>query len=248
MWGGEASFMIKIIRSDQRHSADFGWLETHWHFSFGDYYDENNLNWGVLRVFNDDIIKAGGGFDFHPHQDMEIVTIVLTGELEHRDNLGNRGLTKPGEVQVMSAGKGIYHSEQNPSLREPLHLLQLWILPRAKGGPPRWEQRHFRRGDRVGKMMAVVSGGDLPDTLRIDQDAQIFLSALPAGFRAMHGIRPGRKGYVFVIAGAAKLNGETLKEGDQARIADETRLEFAAEEAAEIILLDLPEMENSLKN
>lgn len=185
--------MIRIIRSKERHHADFGWLETHWHFSFGDYYDPNNLNWGPLRVFNDDIIKAGGGFDFHPHQDMEIVTIVLTGELEHRDNIGNRGVIKPGEVQVMSAGKGIYHSEQNPSLREPLHLLQLWIVPRTKGNAPRWEQKHFRRGDRVGKMMAVVSGGDSPDTLRIDQDAQIYLSSLPEGFRTSMPFVPGER-------------------------------------------------------
>jgi redox-sensitive bicupin YhaK (pirin superfamily) len=240
--------MIKIIPSDQRHTADFGWLETHWHFSFGDYYDAENLNWGVLRVFNDDIMKAGGGFDFHPHQDMEIITIVLTGELEHRDNLGNRGVVKPGEVQVMSAGKGIYHSEQNPSMRDPLHLLQMWILPRTKGGAPHWEQKHFRRGDRVGKMMPVVSGGDLPDTLRINQDAQIYLSALPGGFRATHTIRAGRKAYVFVIEGSLKLNGENLGEGDQARIADETGLEFAAADAAEIIMLDLPATENDLKN
>jgi redox-sensitive bicupin YhaK (pirin superfamily) len=240
--------MIKIIPSDQRHTADFGWLETHWHFSFGDYYDAENLNWGVLRVFNDDIMKPGGGFDFHPHQDMEIITIVLTGELEHRDNLGNRGVVKPGEVQVMSAGKGIYHSEQNPSMRDPLRLLQLWILPRTKGGAPRWEQKHFRRGDRVGKMMPVVSGGDLPDTLRINQDAQIYLSALPGGFRATHTIRAGRKAYVFVIEGSLKLNGENLSEGDQARIAEETGLEFAAAEAAEVIMLDLPATGNDLKN
>ncbi len=237
--------MIRIIRSKERHHADFGWLETHWHFSFGDYYDPNNLNWGPLRVFNDDIIKAGGGFDFHPHQDMEIVTIVLTGELEHRDNIGNRGVIKPGEVQVMSAGKGIYHSEQNPSLREPLHLLQLWIVPRTKGNAPRWEQKHFRRGDRVGKMMAVVSGGDSPDTLRIDQDAQIYLSSLPEGFRASHAIRSGRKAYVFIITGSVILNGENLAEGDQARMSEEPRLDFAAKDPAEVILLDLPEMEKN---
>jgi redox-sensitive bicupin YhaK (pirin superfamily) len=227
------------------HYADFGWLESHWHFSYGDYYDPQNLNWGALRVFNDDTIKAGGGFDFHPHQDMEIITIVLTGELEHRDNLGNRGLIKPGEVQAMSAGKGIYHSEQNPSLRDPLRLLQMWILPKTKGGSPRWEQKHFRRGDRVGKMMPVVSGGDLPDTLRIDQDAQIYLSTLPEGFRATHALRDGRKGYVFVIAGSLKMNAQNLREGDQARTSDESRLEFAADQPAELILLDLPEMESN---
>ncbi|MGA3065713.1 MAG: pirin family protein [Tepidisphaeraceae bacterium] len=234
--------MIKITPSDQRHYVDHGWLETRWHFSFGDYYDEANQNWGVLRVFNDDIIKPGGGFDFHPHRDMEIVTIVLTGELEHRDNLGNRGIIKPGEVQAMTAGKGIYHSEQNPSSREPLHLLQLWILPRNTGNVPHWEQRHFRRGDRMGKLMPVVSGGDLPDTLRIDQDAQIYLSSLPEGFRATHSIRPGRKGYLFVIAGSVKLNGQPMQEGDQARAAEETRLELAADQPTELILLDLPEL------
>jgi quercetin 2,3-dioxygenase len=233
--------MIQIIPSDQRHHADHGWLETRWHFSFGDYHDENNLSWGPLRVFNDDIIRAGGGFDFHPHRDMEIVTVVLRGELEHQDNLGNRGLLRPGEVQVMSAGKGIYHSEHNHSDTKPLHLLQLWIQPRTRGGKPRWEQKPFDRRGSAGKLLPVVSGDGRDGTLRIDQDAEIFLASLQPGKRVDHPVAPGRKAYLFVIDGKMSLNGQALAAGDQARIADETELKLSASKKAEIILLDLPE-------
>jgi hypothetical protein len=233
--------MIQIIPSAARHHADHGWLETHWHFSFGDYHDENNLNWGPLRVFNDDIIRGGGGFDFHPHRDMEIITIVLRGVLEHQDNLSNRGLIKPGEVQVMSAGKGIYHSEHNHSDTQPLHLLQLWIQPRKRGSQPRWEQKPFDRRGSAGKLLPVVSGDGRDETLQIDQDAEIFLASLQPGKTVDHPIAAGRRAYLFVIDGKLALNGQALSAGDQARIADETELKLSASKKAEIILLDLPE-------
>ena len=135
--------MINVILSDARHHADHGWLSTHWHFSFSDYHDPKNMNWGALRVFNDDVVKGGGGFGAHPHRDMEIVTYVLEGELEHQDNLGNKGVIRPGEVQVMSAGKGIVHAEYNHSQTTPAHFLQLWVMPRTRGSKPRWEQRQY---------------------------------------------------------------------------------------------------------
>jgi len=133
--------MITVIPSDQRYHQDFGWLDTRWHFSFGDYYDPRNMNWGALRVFKDDIVAGGGGFPLHPHRDMEIITYVLHGELEHQDSLGHTGRVRPGEIQVMSAGKGIVHSEYNASKTAPLRLMQLWVEPRAKGRAPRWEQK-----------------------------------------------------------------------------------------------------------
>ena len=238
-WGEES--MIKVVKSDERYHADIGWLSTYWHFSFDHYYDPANVNWGALRVFNDDVIQPGQGFGFHPHRDMEIITHVLEGELEHRDNLGNRGFIRPGEVQVMSAGTGIVHSEYNASQEKPLHLLQLWILPRNKGLKPRWEQRQFSPAERAGKLLPVVSPGELPGTLAIDQDAAIYLSALRAGEEVVRESRPARLAYLFVIAGGVNLNGARLEAGDQARIADEPDLRLQATGDAELILLDLPD-------
>jgi redox-sensitive bicupin YhaK (pirin superfamily) len=234
--------MIKTIRSNERYHAKMGWLDTRWHFSFDHYYDPSNLNWGALRVFNDDIIEPAQGFGMHPHRDMEIVTYVLEGELEHQDSTGNRGVVHPGEVQVMSAGTGIMHSEYNHSREKPVHLLQLWILPRRKGQKPRWEQHQFSEAERRGKLLPVVSEGDLAGTLRIDQDAQIYVAALAAGQEVVHRSRPGRKAYLFAISGTVSVNGTELKPGDQARIADETELKIRAIQDAELILLDLPEV------
>jgi quercetin 2,3-dioxygenase len=232
--------MMKIIRSDERHFADHGWLQTNWHFSFAEYHDPANMHWGALRVFNDDVVQPGEGFPMHPHRDMEIITCVLEGALEHRDSMGNRGVIHPGEVQVMSAGSGIQHSEFNHSREKPLHLLQLWIFPRSKGQKPRWEQKVFSAAERAGKLLPVVSSGDVPGTLSIDQDAAIYLSALKAGEGVTHTSRAERKPYLFIISGGIALNGETLAAGDQARIADVTELRMRATKDAEFILLDLP--------
>jgi redox-sensitive bicupin YhaK (pirin superfamily) len=232
--------MIRVIPSSQRHFADHGWLQTHWHFSFSDYYDPKNLHWSSLRVFNDDIVQPGGGFPMHPHENMEIVTYVVSGELEHQDRLGNRGIIRPGEVQVMSAGKGIVHSEYNPSEKTPVHLLQLWLLPRQKDKPPRWEQRRFSTEERTGVLLPVVSSGEKPNTLAIDQDATIFVSRLKAGQSVAHKPQPKRHAYLFVISGDLELNGRAMAAGDQARIVDEANLQLTATQDAEIILLDLP--------
>ena len=236
----------QVVRSEDRHHADHGWLDTRWHFSFADYYDPANMNFGPLRVFNDDVVKGGGGFDMHPHRDMEIVTYVISGRLEHRDHLGNRGVVHPGEVQVMSAGKGIMHAEFNASQTEPVRLLQLWVLPRHRNNKPRWEQRQFTPEQRSGRLLPVVSSADGTgdDTLKIDQDATIYVSSLNAGQSVEHrSPAPGRKAYLFVIDGAVTLDGETkLSAGDQARVelGDETTLSIRADKDAELILLDLP--------
>ncbi len=241
--------MITVIPSKRRYFADHGWLQTHWHFSFSDYYDPQNMQWGALRVFNDDVIQPGQGFGMHPHRDMEIVTYVLEGALEHRDSLGNTGVIHPGEVQVMRAGTGIVHSEYNHSKKAPLHLLQLWIVPRTKGLAPRWEQQRFSHEARAGKLLPVVSAGSgngkgadaaIPGTMRIDQDATIYLSALAAGQQVSHASATGRKAYLFVTEGQVEVNGSAVAAGDQARIADEARLAITAQQDAEFILLDLP--------
>jgi quercetin 2,3-dioxygenase len=232
--------MIKIIPSNQRHHANFGWLDTHWHFSFDSYYDPENISWGALRVFNDDVIEPAQGFGMHPHRDMEIVTYVLSGELEHQDSKGNRGVVHPGEVQVMSAGTGITHSEYNHSREKPVRLVQLWILPRTKRLNPRWEQKGFSLDERTGKLLPVVSAGDLAGTLTIDQDAKIYVSALKGGQEVIHRSQRGRKAYLFVTEGGAEVNGSALAPGDQAKIADEPELKIQTQQGAELMLLDLP--------
>jgi quercetin 2,3-dioxygenase len=236
---------VKVIRSADRHFGDHGWLQTYWHFSFSDYYDPDNLGFGPLRVFNDDVVQPGGGFPMHPHRDMEIITYVTRGQLEHRDHLGNRGVVHPGEVQVMSAGKGIVHAEYNPSADEPVRLMQLWVLPRHKGLQPRWAQKQFSREQRAGKLLPVVTSVDDadPDTLKIDQDVTIYVSSLKADEQVTHRSgAPGRKAYLFVIEGAVTLDGDTtLDSGDQARI-EQTGpgLTVKADRDADLILLDLP--------
>ena len=231
--------MKQIIRSKDRYHHEMDWLSTYWHFSFDHYYDPANLSFGLLRVFNDDVIQPGTGFPPHSHQDMEIITYVLEGELEHQDNLGNRGRVHPGEIQVMSAGTGITHAEYNPSKSDLLHLLQIWVLPRTRSLKPRWEQREFSKAERQGRLLPVVSGA-AGDTLRIDQDAVISIAALDPGQSVTHDVRPGRRAYAFVISGALDVNGDALAAGDQARITDESRLVLTASTSTELILLDLP--------
>jgi redox-sensitive bicupin YhaK (pirin superfamily) len=236
-----SNVVINIIPSEQRYHADHGWLDTRWHFSFADYHDPKNVHWGPLRVFNDDVVHPGGGFDFHPHRDMEIVSYIVDGELEHRDRLGNRHVNRAGEVQVMSAGRGIVHAESNPSASESMRLLQLWLLPRHKDNTPRWEQRPYTAADRHNRLLAVVSPTDAPvdGALTVDQDATIYVSSLDAGRALTHETAAGRHAYLFVIKGRLEVNGRALKNGDQARIADEPKLEITAKEDAEFILLDL---------
>jgi quercetin 2,3-dioxygenase len=234
--------MINVIPSSARHYADHGWLKTRWHFSFSDYHDPSNMNWGALRVFNDDVVQGGGGFGAHPHRDMEIITYVLEGELEHQDNLGNKGVIHPGEVQVMSAGKGIVHAEYNHSQTTPVHFLQLWVMPRTRGGKPRWEQRVFLAQQREGILLPVVSSGHVPDTLHIDQDAVIYIGTLKPGQQIEQPIAPARKGYLFVISGAVSVNDKKLSAGDQARIEDENNLRVRADQPGEVIYLDLPDV------
>lgn len=231
--------MIRVIKSDDRYRLNAGWLDTRWHFSFGDYYDPKNLHFSALRVFNDDWIKGGGGFDLHPHKDMEIVTVMLEGTLRHKDVLGNNQVLRPNEVQVMSAGTGISHAEFNDSKTEPAHLMQIWFLPRNKGNTPRYEQKAFDPADRRGRMQALVSDGSVDGTLAIDQDVLVLRGDFKPGQGVKHDAR-GRSVYLFVIEGSGTLNGQPLNKGDQARVTDEADLDFLATTDAQVLVIDLP--------
>ena len=245
--------MIQTIRSDQRYHAETDWLNTRWHFSFDHYYDPANMNFGPLRVFNDDIVAPAGGFPFHAHREMEIITYIIEGAIEHRDDMGNVGVTRPGEIQRMSAGTGVRHSEYNPSKKDPVHLLQLWIMPSVQHLKPSWEQKSFSLADRSGKLLPIavpVGSNGLPEAnsargaVQIHQDAKIYTSLLTPGQSNTHPLAQGRRAYIFVIGGNLKLDGDTLGPGDQARITGERELQLAAASesgaAADFLLLDLP--------
>jgi hypothetical protein len=225
--------MIQVIRGSDRYHVENEWLSSYWHFSFDNYYDPANMSFGPLRVFNDDVVAPGNGFPLHPHREMEIVTYMIDGQLEHKDTAGNRGVISPGEVQRMSAGTGIRHSEFNPSDKTPAHLLQLWIEPAVPHLAPTWEQKSYPLAARAGKLLpiAVPAGknGQRPaHAVEIHQDATIYTSLLGPGESATHTVAPNRRGYVFVIGGELQVNGKTLKSGDQARISGEKAIQFAA--------------------
>ena len=235
--------MIKIIKSGEHYRNEEDWLSTNWHFSFAHYQDPNKMNFGPLRVFNDDIIQPGTGFDLHPHRDMEIVTYVIDGVLEHRDNQGNHGVIQPGEIQRMTAGSGILHSEYNRSKEKPLRLLQMWLFANRRGLDPSWEQRKFDKDARSNKLLPVIVPENVQDgqALHIHQDAAVYVSSLAPGNRVEHSIAKGRKAYVFVIEGRAKLNDNLMETRDAARIEKEREVAIKAEKPTELILLDLPE-------
>ncbi|HET7874512.1 MAG TPA: pirin family protein [Methylomirabilota bacterium] len=236
--------MLQIIKAADRYHADHGWLSTYHHFSFADYYDPDNLSFGPLRVFNDDTVQPASGFPPHGHRDMEIVSYVLEGMLEHQDNQGNRGQIHAGEVQVMSAGTGTVHAEYNPSKTDPVHFLQIWIMPRARGLKPRWEQQQFTAAQRLNTLLPVVTPTDGsavgPSRLQIDQDATVSVASLEQWRTLTHPVGPGRRAYFYAISGALEVNGTALAPGDQARITDTRELVVGAREPAELILIDLP--------
>jgi hypothetical protein len=235
--------MIKIIKSSEHYHNEEDWLSTYWHFSFAHYQDPQKMNFGPLRVFNDDIIQPGTGFDFHPHRDMEIVTYVIDGELEHRDNKGNQGVIQPGEIQRMTAGSGILHSEYNHSKEKPLRLLQMWLFADRRGLEPSWEQRRFDKAAMSNKLLPVILPENAKDdqALHIHQDAAIYVSSLAPGSRVEHRLASSRKAYVFVIEGKVKLNNSAMETRDAAKIENENKLAIQADRPTELILLDLPE-------
>lgn len=231
---------MQIIKAKDRFHLESDWLSAYWLFSFDRYYDPNNLNFGPLRVFNHDAIAGGGGFPTHPHREMEIVTYVLEGELAHKDSTGGRDVIHAGEVQRMTAGTGIAHSELNPSETKPVRLLQMWVLPEREGLKPSYEQKQFTTEQRTGRLLPIATGGDSPEAVKIHQDATFYVSRLRAGDAVTHELKPGRRAFFYVIEGEVTLNGEALSAGDQARITDAATLELSARGDSEIILIDLP--------
>ena len=231
--------MIHIRKSEARGHFDHGWLES-WHtFSFADYYDPAEMNWRSLRVINEDIVQPAKGFGTHGHRDMEIVTYLLDGELEHKDSMGNGTVIRPGEVQRMSAGKGVMHSEFNPSPDATTHLLQIWIEPSVRGVPPSYEQTFFPVEERRGRLRRVASKDGRDGSVTIHQDAALYAALLAPGESVRHVLAPGRHAYLHVARGAVDLNGVQLGAGDGAKIAEESELRITAAADAEILLFDL---------
>jgi len=225
---------------DSLGQFDIDWLQARYHFSFGSYSDPARMGWGPLRVWNDDRIQPGGGFDLHPHRNMEIITYVRHGALSHIDHLDNEGRTEAGDVQVMSAGRGIVHGEFNRET-DITQVFQIWIHPAAWGGPPSWDQRHFPREARAGTLVPLASGrAGHADALSIRQDAALLGATLRAGERLCHDLDPGRLAYLVPAAGRVTVNGLTLAPRDGLAVAEVTRLDITAVDDGEMLLLDLP--------
>ena len=231
--------MINLRKSDERGRTRLDWLDSRHTFSFGEYFDPKENGFSVLRVINDDQIAAGRGFGTHPHNDMEIITYVLEGAVEHRDSLGTRSVIPAHDLQRMTAGTGIQHSEFNRSPSQSLHFLQIWILPEARGLSPGYEQATI--GDRTrGRLSLVASHAGGEAVLKINQDVDLYIGSLDRGQSAGKEIAAGRKAYAHVARGSVSLNGIAMGEGDGARISGESQLKFAAAEDSEVLLFDLP--------
>ena len=231
--------MITIRKSQERGHFDHGWLNTYFTFSFADYYDPQHVHFRTLRVLNDDRVAAGAGFPEHPHRDMEIVTYVLDGALEHRDSMGNGSVIRPGDLQYMSAGSGVTHSEFNASKTEPVRLLQIWMFPEKKGMKPAYDQKNFPRDDKQGKLRLVASPDGREGSVAIRQDNELYATVLGAGESVRHELKPERHAFVQVARGSVKLNGTKLVEGDGAAISEEKAVELTGVKDAEVLLFDL---------
>lgn len=234
--------MIKVYPAEQRYTADHGWLKTSHSFSFADYYDPDNLHFGPLRVLNDDFVAAGRGFGAHSHQNMEIVSIVLKGQLKHQDSTGHAEVIRPGEIQRMSAGSGVVHSEFNPSETEEVNFLQIWFMPEKNGLTPSYEQKAYDQNALKNNLLPIVSNKPQSENAAfIHQDLTLYLSELEAGKTLDFSQESGRKIFFFLIEGEVTLNGAyNLKKRDSARITDISHLEIAADTSATFMLIDLP--------
>jgi len=231
--------MITIRRANERGHADHGWLHTYHTFSFSSYRDPQHVHFRSLRVMNEDVVAPGQGFGTHPHENMEIVTYVLSGALEHKDSMGNGEVLRPGEFQRMSAGTGITHSEFNPSPDEPVHLYQIWLFPERNGMEPSYEQKRFAEEERRNRLRLVASRDAPEGSLKIHQDARIYLSSLDEGKAASHTLAGGRHAWLQVLRGRVSLNGHELQTSDGAAVSDEGLLAIQADGPAEVMLFDL---------
>ena len=228
--------MIQIRPSDERGHAQHGWLDSRFTFSFADYDDPEHVQFRSLRVINEDHIAPGQGFGMHPHRDMEIITYILEGAIEHRDNMGNRGVIRPGEIQKMSAGTGILHSEFNPSQTQPAHLLQIWMVPSKRGIKPTYEEHKFAPGELDGQFQPVAGPNT---TVSIQQDAELLAAKLKPGQKAIYELRPGRHAWLQIARGAGQVNGHAVKAGDGVAVSDELSISFEPTEPSEVLLFDL---------
>lgn len=231
--------MLKVRRAADRGHASHGWLDS-WHtFSFAQYRDPQHMGFRDLRVINEDTVQPGRGFGTHSHRDMEIITYVLEGALEHKDNLGNGSVIRPGDVQRMSAGRGVRHSEFNASQVDPVHFLQIWIEPNVLGVEPGYAELQVPVVEKRGRLRLIASPEDHPGSVTIHQDAWIYAAVLDGSDKVTHNLAAGRQAWVQVARGSVKVNGEALAVGDGASIIDETRIEFSAANRAELLLFDL---------
>jgi len=231
--------MLTIRKANERGHAEHGWLDSHHTFSFADYYDPKHMGFGPLRVINDDTVAGGGGFPPHGHRDMEIISYVIDGALSHKDNMGNGSVIKPGDVQRMSAGPGVVHAEYNASKTEPVHFLQIWIIPEKQGLPAGYEQKYYSDDDKRGQLRLVASRDGADGSVRIQQDARLYATLLGAGQSVRHTIPRGRKGWLHVVKGAAALNGQPLGAGDGVAIDGEEQLTLTSPSEGEVLLFDM---------
>jgi redox-sensitive bicupin YhaK (pirin superfamily) len=231
--------MTTIRRANERGHANHGWLDAHHTFSFADYHDPRWMGFRSLRVINDDTIAGGGGFGTHPHRDMEIITYILSGALQHRDSMGHAAVLKAGDVQRISAGAGITHSEVNYSPVEPVHLLQVWIMPDRRGLRPNYAELSFGNGNARSGLTLVASRDGRDSSVSINQDADVWLARLSKGARATYSLKPGRHAWLHVAEGELTLNGEKLNAGDGAALSDESALTLTASAPAQALLFDL---------
>ena len=231
--------MLTIRRSDDRGHLNHGWLDTYHTFSFDQYYDPAHMHFRSLRVINEDRVGPGKGFPTHSHRDMEIITYILAGALEHRDSMGNGSVIRPGDVQRMSAGTGVAHSEFNPSPSESVHLLQIWIMPRARNLSPSYEQKAFSEGERRNRLRLVASEDGRDGSVTIQQDARLYAGILNGDTTIEHVLAGGRYGWLQLARGNVELNGHNMTQGDGAAISDERSLKIVVSAEAEVLLFDL---------
>jgi len=232
--------MYTVRKADERGHADHGWLDTRHTFSFADYHDPAHMGFRSLRVINEDHVDAGRGFGAHPHRDMEILTFVVSGAVQHADSMGNRAVVRPGELQRMTAGTGVTHSEINPSPAEDLHLLQIWIVPEKRGLDPGYEQISFADRERNGRLLRIASPDGADGAVRIHQDVSLYTGFVEPGARVEHALAPGRHAWLQVVSGNVVAGGSTLEAGDGLAVSDETKLTIeGAGETAEVLLFDL---------
>lgn len=231
--------MLTLRKSNERGAVKLDWLDSRHSFSFGDYYDPDHMGFGPLRVINEDVIAGGGGFPLHPHRDMEIVTYVLDGALEHRDSLGNRGVIRPGEIQRMSAGTGIVHAEFNASRERECRLLQIWVMPSKAGIEPSYEQKRIDPEAVNNSLVRIASPDPRANEVRIVQDAEIWAAKLDTDVEVTHPLQAGRRLWLQVAHGAVEIGNRNLRAGDAAAISDEERVVIRAREPSELLLFDM---------